>query len=144
MADELADHLKFLWSNEMILSAHLRRMRDLQGDEIVDKSIIELWASSIARADRLDRRISAWTRSHRRLFSLPRVYDTYSALLSLVVSILGEMSSRYGETAGVARWNADPETAFACELNRIGAEESRQLLILMQERYEKEERRADG
>ena len=65
------------------------------------------------------------------LAGVPEVVDRLEEALEKALGLVRAAADRYAALAELARQLRDPETAFACELNRIGAEEAAGLLDVL-------------
>src|SRR5690606_41855293 len=80
-------------------------------------------AAARARRGRLERRLRALG-DGPRLAAVPPILARTDEAIEVALASTRASADRYAALAELARRLADPETAFACELNRIGAEES--------------------
>lgn len=129
MADRLTEGLSFEWRAERLVETLLTRLVMEPGDLEVEQlaRVSELSASARARRVRLERRLEV-RRGPARLAPMPRPMDRTDEALESALALTRAAADRYAALAELSRRVADAETAFACELNRIAAEEAALLL----------------
>lgn len=123
MIDRLKEGLSFEWRAERHTEVLLGDLADTVTAADLAGRLSELAAAAQARRSRLERRLVALA-SHPRLAPLPPIIDRLDRALELALAQTRASADRYAALAELSRRLADPETAFACELNRTGAEES--------------------
>lgn len=128
MADRLTEGLSFEWRAERLVETLLQRLTDALELEVEQLArISELSASARARRVRLERRLEV-RRGPTRLAPMPRPVDRVDEALESALALTRAAADRYAALAELSRRVADAESAFACELNRIAAEEAAILL----------------
>lgn len=128
MADRLTEGLSFEWRAERLVETLLQRLStssELDVEQLARVS--ELAASARARRVRLERRLEI-RRGPARLAPMPRPVDRIDEALESALALTRASADRYAALAELSRRVADAESAFACELNRIAAEEASLLL----------------
>lgn len=128
MADRLTEGLSFEWRAERLVEILLNRLAngaELDVEQLARLS--ELAASARARRVRLERRLDV-RRGPARLAPMPRPMDRIDEALESALALTRAAADRYAALAELSRRVADAESAFACELNRIAAEEAALLL----------------
>lgn len=127
MTGRLVEGLSFEWRAERHLEELLAQLAEVPSGPEHEARMAELTASARARRARLERRLIALQRP-ARLAPLPRPVDRLDEGLESALALTRAAADRYAALAELARRLADPESAFACELNRIAAEEAALLL----------------
>ena len=122
MKGRLVEGLSFEWRAERHVERLLVQVADTGGPEFSAR-MAELVASARARRNRVERRLQA-LEVEPRLAPVPQPVDSLDEGLESALALTRAASDRYAALAELARRMADPETAFACELNRIAAEEA--------------------
>jgi hypothetical protein len=129
MADRLTEGLCFEWRAERQVETLLARLA-AEAEGLAPEQLAqlgELSASARARRARIERRLEA-KRKEAHLAPLPRLIDRTDEAVEWALGLTRAGADRYAALAELARRVADPETAFACELNRIAAEEAAVLI----------------
>lgn len=129
MADRLSEGLSFEWRAERHAETLLSRLAEAEGELEAEQlaRLSELAASARARRVRLERRLET-LHAPARLAPMPQPIDRTDEALEMALALTRAAADRYSALAELSRRVADPETAFACELNRIAAEEAAILL----------------
>ena len=127
MTSRLTEGLSFEWRAERHVEELLARLsvEDLPAEQAA--RLAELAASAGARRSRLERRLQA-LRTAPFLAPMPQPIDRLDEALEAALALTRASADRYAALAELSRRLADPESAFACELNRIAAEEAAILL----------------
>lgn len=123
MKGRLVEGLSFEWRAERHLETLLEQIADAGGGPEFSARVAELVASARGRRNRVERRLES-LRSSPRLAPVPQPVDSLDEGLESALALTRAASDRFAALAELARRLADPETAFACELNRIAAEEA--------------------
>lgn len=121
--ERLREGLSFEWRAERHTEAILFGTGGARPSPELGSRLFELAAAARARRARLERRLRALG-AGPRLAAVPPLLDRTDEAIEVALASTRASADRYGALAELARRLADPETAFACELNRIGAEES--------------------
>lgn len=127
MIDRLKEGLSFEWRAERHTELLLVDLAETTTAPDLSGRLTELAAAAQARRSRLERRLMALS-AKPRLAPLPPILDRLDRALEIALAQTRASADRYAALAELSRRLADPETAFACELNRTGAEESAILL----------------
>jgi len=127
MIERLKEGLSFEWRAEWHAEVLLEGLAVAAAGGEQSRRLDELAAAARTRRTRLERRLHALSAAPR-LAPLPPILDQLDEALELALAQTRASADRYGALAELSRRIADPETAFACELNRSGAEESALLL----------------
>lgn len=127
LRERLAEGLAFEWRAERHTEVVLSCLGEAKVTPEMGSRLFELAAAARARRARLDRRLHALG-AGPRLAAVPPLIDRADEALEVALASTRASADRYAALAELSRKLADPETAFACELNRIGAEESALLL----------------
>ena len=128
--ERLVEGLGFEWRSERAVESLLRGAQELADAPEVDAALAELEAAARGRRARVERRLSGMA-SRPLLAGVPEVVDRLEEALEKALGLVRAAADRYAALAELARQLRDPETAFACELNRIGAEEAAGLLDVL-------------
>lgn len=121
--ERLREGLSFEWRAERHTEAILFGAADARISPELASRLFELSAAARARRARLERRLRALG-DGPRLAAVPPILDRADEAIEVALASTRASADRYAALAELSRRLADPETAFACELNRIGAEES--------------------
>ena len=121
--ERLREGLSYEWRAERHIEAVLCGVSDRRLSPDVASRLIELTAAARARRTRLERRLKALG-AGPRLAAIPPLLERVDQAIEVALASARASADRYAALAELSRRLADPETAFACELNRIGAEES--------------------
>lgn len=127
MIERLKEGLSFEWRAEWHAEVLLEGLADAAAAIEQRSRLDELAAAARTRRTRLERRLQALS-GGARLAPVPPLLDHLDEALELALAQTRASADRYGALAELSRRIADPETAFACELNRSGAEESALLI----------------
>ncbi len=127
MIDRLKEGLSFEWRAERHSETLLVDLSDLVETPELAARLTELAAAAQTRRTRLERRLHALA-SGPRLAPVPPIIDRLDQGFELALAQTRASADRYAALAELSRRLADPETAFACELNRTGAEEAALLI----------------
>lgn len=125
--ERLREGLTFEWRAERHTEAVLLGAGDGRVTPEFASRLFELSAAARARRARLERRLRALA-AGPRLAAVPPFLERVDEAIELALASTRASADRYAALAELSRRLADPETAFACELNRIGAEESALIL----------------
>ncbi|AKU90557.1 hypothetical protein [Vulgatibacter incomptus] len=130
MGDRLTEGLSFEWRAERhaetLLEGMAEAVAQVASPELATR-LTELSASAQARRSRIERRLAALF-AVPRLAPVPPIIDRLDEALELALAQTRASADRYAALAELSRRLSDPETAFVCELNRTGAEESAMLI----------------
>lgn len=121
--ERLTEGLTFEWRAERHTEAILYGIREHGIPPEIASRLYELGAAARARRTRLERRLKALS-AGPRLAAVPNWIEEADRAIEVALASTRASADRYAALAELSRKLADPETAFACELNRIGAEES--------------------
>ncbi len=121
--ERLREGLAFEWRAERHTEAILHGAAGARVSPELASRLFELSAAARARRARLERRLRALG-DGPRLAAVPPILERTDEAIEVALASTRASADRYAALAELARRLADPETAFACELNRIGAEES--------------------
>lgn len=127
MFERLTEGLSFEWRAEWHAEALLVDLAEAVPSTDLGTRLSELAAAAHTRRARLERRLHALSAA-ARLAPVPPVLDEIDVALELALAQTRASADRYAALAELSRRIADAETAFACELNRTGAEESALIL----------------
>lgn len=127
MVDRLAEGLSFEWRSEWHGEVHLLNLAESAVKRELGTRLVELAAAAKARRARIERRLLALA-APPHLAPVPPILDQVDQGLELALAQTRAGADRYAALAELSRRLSDAETAFACELNRTGAEESALLL----------------
>jgi hypothetical protein len=130
MADRLVEGLAYEWRVERNVEVLLLAAAERVARPDTVARLQELAAAARARRTRIERRLDA-LKGGRRLAAVPGPIDRLDELFETALAQARASGDRYGVLAELSRRLSDPETAFACELNRIGVEEAAALLEVM-------------
>lgn len=130
MGGRLVEGLAFEWRCERMGEALLRSLLDRAETPEVVAALSELASAARVRRTRIERRLEA-VKARPLLAPLSTGDGRLDEGLERALSGSRAAADRYGALAELARQLRDAETAFACELNRIGAEEAGSLLEVL-------------
>ena len=130
MGGRLVEGLAFEWRCERMGEALLRGLLDRAETPEVLAALTELASAARVRRSRIERRLEA-VKARPLLAPLSTGDGRLDEALERALASSRASADRYGALAELARHLRDPETAFACELNRIGAEEAGSLLEVL-------------
>lgn len=127
MSKRLAEGLTYEWRAERHIETLLGGLAKGDVPPETAARLAELSASARARRNRLERRLHAIA-TGPRLAPVPPLIERTDEALEVALALTRAAADRYNALAELSRRLSDPETAFACELNRIAAEEAGILL----------------
>lgn len=130
MGGRLVEGLAFEWRCERMGEALLRSLLDRADAPEVVAAVTELASAARVRRSRIERRLEA-VKARPLLAPLSTGEGRLDEGLERALAGSRASADRYAALAELARQLRDAETAFACELNRIGAEEAGSLLEVL-------------
>jgi hypothetical protein len=130
MGGRLEEGLAFEWRCERMGEALLRSLLDRADAPEVVAALTELASAARVRRSRIERRLEA-VKARPLLAPLSSGDDRLDEGLERALGGSRAAADRYAALAELARQVRDAETAFACELNRIGAEEAGSLIEVL-------------
>lgn len=126
----LVDGLTFEWRCERRVEALLRSAQEDAALPEISAALAELITASRARRSRVERRLEALG-ARPVLAGVPEAAPQLAEALERALASVRATADRCAALAELSRQLRDPETAFTCELNRIGAEEAAGLLDVL-------------